>query len=115
MSYDVALRDADGNPVQVERHEEGGTILVGGNTDAEMSVTYNYSKFFGVVLPEGRIESLHGMTGADSIPILRAAISILTTRRDADYWAATPGNAGYALFVMEDWAEQHPDAVWDIH
>jgi hypothetical protein len=43
MSYDVYLNDSKvGVPVQVERHEEGGTYALGGITEAELNMVIVY-------------------------------------------------------------------------
>ena len=31
---------------------------------------------------------------------------------EKDYWAPTPGNAGYALKILLDWAIMNPDGVF---
>ena len=55
MSFDVSLEDENGNPVKVPNHREGGTCVEGacigtgfisGTDEAELNVTYNYSKFY---------------------------------------------------------------------
>ena len=113
MSYDVELVYDDG-VAQVPSHLEGGILTMGGNPYAEMSVTYNYNAYYSKFLHTKGMRGLSGLTGRQSIPNLEHAVEILGTERDKDYWASTPGNAGYALSVMLNWARLHPSAVWDI-
>ena len=113
MSYDISLHDAEGKIVEVERHTEGGTIVVGGTTSADMNVTYNYGEvyhLFGFSLKD-----LGGQKASDTIARLRELVDKLGTRTFENYWAPTPGNAGHALFILLKWAEQHPDSVWQVH
>lgn len=93
--------------VDVGRHAEGGTYVVGGTTDAEISVTYNYCRFFD-------FGGLDGRTGADTKEDLEKAVSKLGTERSSNYWEAIPGNAGYACLILLSWALQHPSATWRV-
>ena len=34
--------------------------------------------------------------------------------RRRDYWAPTPGNAGYALNILLGWAREHPEGEWSL-
>lgn len=119
MSWDVYL-EKDGTPVDVPRHEEGGTYALGGITEAELNVTYNYGREFRHVWPEPLPDSnclkhmLDGRTAEETIAPLAAAIEKLGTTRDDYYWAATPGNAGYALSLLLGWARANPDATWRV-
>ena len=113
MSYDVELVYGD-EVATVPSHLEGGILTMGGNSYAEMSVTYNYGTYYSKFLHTKGLRGLSGLTGRQSIPNLEHAVEILGTERDKDYWASTPGNAGYALSVMLNWARLHPSAVWDI-
>ena len=112
MSYDVGLYRKV--PVEVESHTEGGTYALGGTDRAELNITYNYSKYFYRELDaEKGLRWLYGQTGEAVIPRLEKAIAALGTKQDTNYWADTPGNAGYALSILLKWAKQHPDAVFD--
>ena len=110
MGYDISLVDFDGYPVKVERHSEGGYMIVGGNTDATISITYNYSKYFYETIDgkEG-IRWLYDRPAHECYHTLRAAIKVLGTYRDEDYWESTPGNAGYILSILLKWADQYPN------
>lgn len=108
MSYWITLGDAKtDDPVSVDRHEEGGTCVLGGTSEATINVTYNYGRFF-------RFPDLDGRTGQATEMLLRSAAAELGTSKDKDYWAATPGNAGATVVVLLGWAEQYPDAVWRV-
>lgn len=113
MSHWVYLNDKNG-PVQVDRHSEGGTYVYGGIAQAELNITYNYAKDMWRTLGEGGVASLHGKRAGDVIEILAAAVETLGTEQDQDYWAATPGNAGYALSILLGWARRYPEAVFEV-
>ena len=113
MSYSIKLVDTSGNPVQVENHTEGSNILIGGNTSAEIDVTYNYSFFYRTHIDEeSGIRYLYGKTGRECVSVLNAAILALGTVRSDNYWEKCPGNAGWILQVLRNWAIQYPDAVF---
>ena len=51
MSYDVDYLDENGNMFELdEPMREGGTQLVGGNTQTWLNVTYNYSWYYRMFL-----------------------------------------------------------------
>jgi hypothetical protein len=113
MSYDVYL-EKDGEPCKVETHCEGGTYRVGGSFDAHLNITYNYSFFFYNFFDnEEGIRWLYGKKAKDCIERLSDAVKILGINQNDDYWSDTPGNAGYALNILLQWAKQHKEAVFD--
>lgn len=113
MSYDLGLY-YDGIPAVVARHAEGGTYAVGGIMAAELTITYNYSRYYKDQLDaEQGIRWLYGKTGGATISRLEDAVAFLGTTQDTDYWKITAGNAGYALSILLTWANEHPNAVWD--
>lgn len=115
MSWDVSLHDRNGDLLETERHEDGGTYALGGTTDAELNVTYNYSQHFYAELDhEYGLSWLSGRRAVDTTARLAAAVQRLGTERDDDYWSATPGNAGYALSILLRWAQQHPGGLWIV-
>lgn len=114
MSYDVSLVENDKN-VRVSPHTEGGTYVVGGSPEAQISITYNYAPFFCKALHEEGLCFLSGKKARDVTELLRKAIASLGVEQDPDYWASTPGNAGHALLILLDWALQYPDAVFEVH
>lgn len=112
MSYDVSLVKG-GQAVTVAPHEDGGTYVLGGSPAGSLNVTYNYAKHFEVLDEIEGLRWLYGKTGAETEARLAFAVGVLGTQRYADYWKATPGNAGYALSILLKWAKEHPDAVWE--
>ena len=114
MSYDIYLEYPNEQAAApVPRHAEGGTYTMGGASSAHLNVTYNYGKFYYEYIdPDEGIRWLYGKTGAETTGILEQAVEALGTVRDGNYWAATEGNAGFALSILLSWARLHPDAAW---
>ena len=113
MSWDVSLVNDDGEIVEVDRFEEGGTRCVGGSTIAELNVTYNYNEVTKLIWFHFK-DGLDGYQARDTIRILLEAVEKLGTLIYKDYWAPTPGNAGFACFILLGWARQHPDCTWVV-
>ena len=116
MSYDIDLLE----PVTKEviildfTHQiRGGTYCVGGNNEAHLNITYNYAKHFYATLGENGIRTIYGMTGAESIPLLKNAVEQLSDEVDPDYWKATEGNAKKSLLGLLSLAQLRPDGMWD--
>jgi hypothetical protein len=116
MSYDIYLVD----PVSKEtlcsesvHTMAGSTYVVGGTNELSLSITYNYSKHFYRVFGEGGIRSIYGKTGAESLPLFKAAIELLGNDTNPDYWASTEGNAKRALYQLHSKAQMRPDGVWE--
>jgi len=112
MSWDVSLIDGDGCVCQVAPHEEGGTYVLGGTTAAWLSITYNYGRPYSLIGFE--LKALEWSSAKYAAIKLERAICALGTNRYRDYWAPTPGNAGYALSILLRWAKQHPDARFEV-
>lgn len=116
MSYDIYLRDPVTNDVLElnEAHQmRGETYQIGGTQSAWVNITSNYGGHYKRVLGEKGIRSIYGLTGAVSIPLLRAGADQLGDDVSPDYWAATEGNAKRALLQLIALAELRPDGVWD--
>ncbi len=137
MSYDISLVD----PVTKETLEldaphqiKGGTYAMGGTTEAWLNVTWNYARWYymdGVFPRRGEqsgIRSIYGMTGAESIPVLKSAIAALENsgqelsdekRAECEqqgttgYWMPTKVNAIKPLYGLLAFAQMRPDGVWD--
>ncbi len=116
MSYDLALVD----PVTREEllldapHQmKGGTYALGGTPTASLNVTYNYYAHFRRTLGPYGIRSLYGKTGAETVPLLEAAIAQLGNDVDEDYWQPTEGNVKRALCQLRALALLRPDGVWE--
>jgi hypothetical protein len=91
----------------------GGTYAVGGEQRAHLNVTYNYAKHYYRVLGEKGIRTIYDLSGAESIPLLKDAISKLGDDVDPDYWASTEGNAKVALQQLLALAQMRPDGIWE--
>ena len=127
MSFDVSLQYGV-VVAEVASHSEGGTYVAGGSGEAELNITYNYSWFYYMLLDKKEgLRWLNGKTATDTIERLEKAVDKLgivkyeATRKvngrhilETDYWAPTPGNAGYALNILLGWAKKHPAAVWEV-
>ena len=107
MSWDISLEDQDGQPGKTTRHVEGGTYQSGGCPETTLNVTYNYGDHF-------QFRNLHGRTGRETVKELSDGVDRFGTLQDDDYWAATEGNAGYALSILRDWAKLYPDHTWRV-
>jgi hypothetical protein len=132
MSYDIELIDpVTGETCELgEPHQmRGGTYCLGGTREAAFNITYNYFDILDRVLParepdsdnkeyardDGKLHSIraiYGLTGAESIPILKAAIAQLGDDVDDNYWKATEGNVKRALNCVLALAQMRPDGVW---
>ena len=116
MSYWCHLNDpVTGECLETENPHfiQGGTYAMDGTRFMELNVTYNYGSIIRSVIDDG-IPGLNGKTGAETIPILRAAIDRLGDDVDPDYWQPTEGNAKRALCGLLAFAEMRPDGVWEV-
>jgi hypothetical protein len=113
MGYDISLIGKDGESVQVDQFSEGGVQPVGGSTIADISITYNYSKFFyDTIDKEQGIRWIYGRPAGECIDRLKSAIDVLGTDKDEDYWKPTAGNAGHIIGVLLKWATAYPSCVF---
>ncbi len=119
MSTDIELVHQEGKICQVKVHEDGGTYVKGGTTDASLNVTYNYAWFWYKFLDKEKgIKFISGKKAKDCIPKFEKCIEELMTpdcfgngkNRNKDYWAPTAGNACYAIKILLEWAKQYPEA-----
>jgi hypothetical protein len=117
MSYDIYLKDpVTKHTIEVENYHDmmGGTYCLDGTKELWLNVTYNYSKhFYNVVDKKDGIRAIYGMSGAQSIPILKSAIAKLKDDVNEDYWKPTEGNAKRSLIQLLAMAEMRPDGIWD--
>jgi hypothetical protein len=94
-------------------HICGSTFVAGGTTECWFSITYNYSEHLFRALGHKGIRCIYGLTGAESIEILRAGVDKL---KDDDgsqnYWNPTEANTKRALLSLIEMAELRPDGVW---
>lgn len=108
MSYDISLNDpVTGEVLQIDPHIMTGAIYpaeyVNGQwvpmpcSDAELTVTYNYSKYYYEAVEDG-IRAINGMSGADSIQLLSEIKNhILTSYKDDDGWITTTRQTTYYI------------------
>jgi hypothetical protein len=114
MSYDISLNDPITGEVlllDTPHQMKGGTYCIGGTREMTLNITYNYSDSYELLGEEG-IRTIYGMTGAESIPVLRKVTEQLGDDVSDNYWAATEGNAKAALLKLIALAEMRPDGVW---
>jgi len=116
MSWDIELVDEEGKLVKIPTHSEGGTYVLGGTNRAELNITYNYSRFYYQVLDKEKgLRWLDGKKAEETVNKLTQAITKLGITKDTDYWAPTPGNAGFALSILLEWAKLHPKATFKVY
>lgn len=116
MSYNISLCESITGCIiglDAPHQMRGGTFVVGGTTEASLNVTYNYAEYFCQVLGDKGIRTIYGMTGAQSLPVLRDAAAKLGNDVVDDYWEPTEGNAKRALLQLAALAEMRPDGVWE--
>jgi len=117
MSYDIRLCDPVTNETiefTIRHYLIGGTYTVGGTKEAWLNITYNYSPHFYRLIDEDKgIRAIYGMSGAQSISLLKAAVSKLGDDSCSNYWEPTEGNAKAALLKLIALAEMCPDGIWD--
>ena len=138
MSYDITLNDpATKEPIQLDTPHQmrGGTYAMNGTTEAWLNITYNYADWYyrpGVFARTKKdskgIRTIYGLTGTESIPVLRKAIAKLESMT-ADisekercqyeaqgvtgYWIPTRANAIRPLYQLLALAQMRPDGVWE--
>ena len=117
MSYDFYLVDPvtrETLTVEFNHQVSGGTYCLGGTNELRLNITSNYYRHYRRVFKnEDGIKILIGKSGAESIPILEEAISLLGDQVDSDYWEPTEGNAKKALYGLLALAQIRPDGIWD--
>lgn len=133
MSYDISLVD----PVTKETliidspHQmRGGTYAIGGTDEMWLNVTYNYGRWYRKDYAFGKngIRSINGLSGAESISVLKNAIAGLEESKEelpeeevnqfleqgvSGYWMPTRENAIRPLYQLLAMAQMRPDGVWE--
>lgn len=115
MSYDIDLCDpVSGEVLTLDAPHDmrGGTYALGGTDSASLNVTYNYAPHYYRTLGEKGIRTIYGMSGAESIPLLKAAAAQLGDDISDNYWESTEGNAKRPLLQLAALAAMRPDGVW---
>lgn len=132
MSWDVDLCDPVTNEVlelDNPHFMRGGTYAVDGTREMSLNITFNYTRFYNDAF-KGGFRSLNGMTGAESIPILKAAIERIHDPKIPDlnederyeyesknatgYWMPTKVNCLKPLYQLLSLAQMRPDGVWRV-
>lgn len=138
MSYSISLCDPATRETlctDMPHQISGGNYILGGTTEMWLSVTYNYGRWYyksGVFARTKKaskgIRTIYGMTGAESIPVLKKAIKKLESltvdisekeRRECEengctgYWMPTRANAIRPLYQLLAFAQMRPDGVWE--
>lgn len=116
MSYDIRLKDPVTNETLTTKAKHlmtGGTYAEGGTKELWLNITYNYSKYYYRIFGDEGIRYIYEMTGAQSIPLLKAGINMLKDDVSNDYWEATEGNAKRALYQLLEMAQLRSDGIWD--
>ena len=120
MSWDFDLCDPVTKKVletEEKHHMFGGTICIGGTNVMTLNITFNYSRIINGVIEseEGYARLFNGKPAAETIPILKSAISKLSDDVDDDYWKPTEGNAKRALCQLLALAQMRPDGIWNVY
>ncbi len=140
MSYDIYLCDPVTKKtleVDTPHFVRGGTYAAYGTKELWLNVTYNYGRWYrrDGVFPFANengmrkgIRSIYGMSGAESIPVLKQAIALLENCTDdtsdedrrkleeygaTGYWLPTRENAIKPLYSLLSFAQMRPDGIWD--
>lgn len=133
MSYDISLVD----PVTKETlimdapHQmRGGMYAIGGTDEMWINITFNYAQWYykDYAFGENGIRSIYGLSGAESIPVLRKVITGLENSKEelsadeakecsdqgvSGYWMPTRENAIKPLYQLLAMAQMRPDGVWE--
>lgn len=120
MGWDIDLKK-DGKTVQVKPHQTGsilqakmedGNLVPADTAEACCCLTFNYGQVYHLV--GFNMDDMNGKKAKETTKHLSDAVEKLGTQRYDDYWAPTLGNAGAGLQTLLSWAEEHPDATWEI-
>lgn len=114
MGYDIQMVGKNNHVLKVKPFSEGGTRRMDQpETEAWVSVTYNYAKFYYSTIDSQKgIRWIYGKTGKECIERLKYSLSILGTLKEDDYWTPTSGNAGCIIALLLSWCEQKPDGIF---
>lgn len=133
MSYDITLCDPVTHDILVfdYLHQmHGVTYVMDGTSAAWLNIKYNYSWWYdrpGVFTESNKnkkgIYSIDGISGAESIPILKKAIAFLGTWTE-EFVDEEHGIFGYCIPTRENaigpleqllvMARLRPDGIWKV-
>ena len=74
MGYSLWLQDKNGQVCQGKKRENlGNMVCIGGTTELEFNITYNYSTYYYEAegFEKEGIRTIYGKTGKQSLPLLR--------------------------------------------
>tara|TARA_B110001454_G_C12709532_1_gene430121 strand:+ start:814 stop:1173 length:360 start_codon:yes stop_codon:yes gene_type:complete len=118
MSYSVFLYTNDmceKHCVSTSKIAYGGTYQLGGTTECDLNITYNYSTHYYKEFPNDEgLFWLQGKYAKDTINMLEKILNNLGHRRNSDYWKSTKGNAGYSIRILLGWARENPEGIWMV-
>lgn len=133
MSYDISLADPvthETLTMDAPHQMRGGMYAIGGTDEMWLNITYNYACWYykDYAFGENGIRSIYGLSGAESIPVLKKAISGLERSEEklpdeeikeclnqgvGGYWLPTRENAIKPLYQLLAMAQLRPDGVWE--
>lgn len=133
MSYDISLVDpATQETLHADAPHQmyGGTYAVGGTDELRLNITYNYSRWYYKNYAFGArgIRAIYGLSGAESIPVLKRAICGLESSCEdlseedrqhciscdaTGYWMPTKTHAIRPLYQLLAMAQMRPDGIWE--
>lgn len=84
MSYDISLVDPvtrETLTMDAPHQMRGGTYAIGGTDEMWVNITYNYARWYykDYAFGENGIRSIYGLSGAESIPVLKRLLKVLKT------------------------------------
>ena len=112
MSWWIYLQ-VDGQTIDTDTiRQEGGTQVVGGISEAELNVTYNYAKHFD-------FGTLDGLSANKAAILLQKAIDNLGDDRSDNYWEPTEGNVKQACQTLLEFCQyamnHNLPAIMQVH
>lgn len=116
MSYDVSLHDPDTGELLTSEMETDISAVIPMPDALLLNITYRYSQIYKrpIIFGKKGLHILEGMTGRDSIPLLKRAIAMMGNDALMDYWKPTEGNAKRQLYNLLAFAKLCPEGVWKI-
>lgn len=132
MSYDICLVDPvtkETLTVDVPHMMQGGTYALSGTDEMWLNITWNYADWYYKDYAFGKkgIRSIYGLSGAESIPVLKKVIAGLEASKEelsegemqkytdqgvTGYWVGTRSNAIRPLYQLLAMAQMRPDGIW---
>lgn len=118
MSYSVSIINPDTGAIleaPIPLDLRGANYVVGGTTELELTITYNYHEHLQTALGVLGLDGLDGLAAHETWTLILAGIAVLDNDVVDDYWAATEGNAKLALINLLIMACVSPEGgVWQV-